>query len=297
MKNIVLFILILIPVACAPAPTPLLSPTIAATRTLAPTLTSTSTPTATASPTPVPPNGPCDNPLVPLAVGNQWTYHAITESGESIFTLKSLERQDKRNIIVLLEFTNQKSGETVQEPVVCLDGAIENFPLFVMDMLFSDYLGGLFNTYHDTGIYAPAYETFLENNWILNWDARYLTEDAAYIKNPLGASDLFVLQSSPMDLYFEMDGMREVVIVPAGEYPQAIKVSHIFNLTATVTLPTGPTSGEGGLLTFYTTHWYEPYVGLVRAYLDSASLRIGGTQEFNVPMQSTLELLEFNAGN
>jgi hypothetical protein len=37
-------------------------------------------------------------------------------------------------------------------------------------------------------------------------------------------------------------------------------------------------------------------VGLVRAQLDSASLRMG-MQEISVPMESTLELVEFKAGD
>jgi hypothetical protein len=242
------------------------------------------------TPTPVP-DGPCDNPLVPLVIGNHWTYRAITDNGEKIYNLKAVKRQDSGNILMLVEFGDEE--QSVQEQVVCMDGAIENFPLFVMDMLFADKLNKLFNTYHDTGIYAPAHQTFVSNNWKLSWEAKYITEDDAYIKNPLGGSDLVVLQSSPMDLFFETNGTREPVTVPAGEFSQALKVSHTFNLTVTITLPTG---GTGGLLTLYTMQWYEPYVGLVRAQLNSASLRIG-TQEFNVPMQSTVELVEFTYGN
>jgi hypothetical protein len=236
------------------------------------------------------PNGPCDNPLVPLVIGNHWTYRATTESGEKIYTLRAVERKDIGNIVTVVEFGDGE--QSVQEPVVCLDGVIENFPLFVMDMLFGDKLNQLFNTYHDTGIYAPAHPTFVEKDWMLSWEVKYLTEDMAYIKNPIGGSDLVVLQSSPMDLIFETDGTREPVKVPAGEFPQALKVLHTFNLTVTITLPTG---GTGGLLTLYTTQWYEPYVGLIRAQLDSASLRMG-TQEFNVPMKSTVELVEFTPG-
>ena len=273
--------------ACTPAIIP--SPTLTATNTVSPT--STATPTSTLTPTPIP-NGPCDNPLVPLAIGNQWTYRATTDSGEKTYTLQALERKDIGNIVTVVEFGDGE--QSVQEQVVCLDGVIEDFPLFVMDMLLSDYLNKLFNTYHDTGIYAPAYQTFAENNWMLNWGAIYLTEDVAYIKNPMGSSDLVVVQSSPMDLFFQMDGTREPVTVPAGDFPEALKVSHTFNLTVTITLPTG--GGAGGLLTLYTTQWYEPYVGLVRAQLDSASLQMG-TQEFNIPMQSTVELIEFVSGN
>ncbi len=285
MKNTMVIFIVLILTACAPSAS--LPPTPSLTATLIPTVTPT--PTLTPSPTPVP-NGPCDNPLVPMVIGNEWRYLVTTPNGEKLYNLKAVDRQDSRNIVMLVEFGDGEGS--VQEQVVCIDGAIDNFPLFMMDMLFTDYLNKLFNTYHDHGYYAPAHQTFADNDWMLNWEAEYLTEDVAYIKNPIGGSDLTVLESSPIFLSFEMDGTREPVTVPAGEFSQAIKVSHTFSLTVTVTLPTG---GAGGHLTLFTTQWYEPYVGLVRTELESASLRTG-TQEFSVPMQSIVELIEFTPG-
>jgi hypothetical protein len=289
MRNAALFIPVFLLFACAPGVVPSAAPL--------PSLTATSTETITPSPaptlTPTPfPGGLCDNPLVPLALGNQWRYRATTTNGVFEYALSALERKDARTITTIVGFNDIRNNQSVREQVICMEGAIENYPLFVMDMLFADHLNKIFNTYHDTGIYAPRHQTFAENNWMLTWEADYLTEDSATITNPAGGPDLVVLQSSPMHLSFAMDGTREPVNVPAGEYPQAYKVSHVFDLTVTITLPTG---GAGGNLTLYTTQWYEPYVGLVRAQLDSATLRTGG-QEFDVPLQSIVELIEFTPG-
>jgi hypothetical protein len=289
MKNRLLLLMVFMLTACSTVVSPPPTPTLISTNTAAPT--STATPSPTLTPTPVP-DGPCDNPLVPLGVGNQWNYRATTAGGEFPYTLKSLERQDNGNVIVMVEFTDQKNNKTIQEAVICRDGAIENYPLFVMDMLFADYLNGLFNTYHDKGDYAPAYISFVEKDWIMDWQTEYLTEDSVGIKDPLGGSSLYVLESSPIDLSFQMDGSREPVSVPAGDFPQAIKVLHSFTLSVTLLQSSG---NFGGLLTLNTTQWYEPYVGLVRAQLDSASLSIG-LQKLNIPMQSTVELVEFIAG-
>jgi len=285
MKKILSFFLLLVLAACGPVVT--VSPTAE------PTSTPPPTPTATITPTPTPvPSGPCDSPLLPLATGNEWTYRVTTESGETLYTLKALNRDDGRNIIIMVEFTDQKNGTTVLEPVVCMDGAIENFPLFVMSMHFSNYLVNDFNTYHDTGIYAPGYQTLVENNWSMAWGLKYLTEDYVNIKNPMGGSDLVVMQSSFIDLSFETDGTREAVTVPAGNYPQALKVLHTFSFPATLTLPTG---GTGGVLILNTTQWYEPYVGLVRAQVDRASLAFN-QQEVTIPVVNTIELVEFKTG-
>jgi len=225
---------------------------------------------------------------VPLAIGNQWTYRVGTGSGESLYTLKALERRDSRNIVMVVEFADQKKGETVQELVVCQDGAIENFPLFVMDMLFADQLNKFMNTYHNKGSYAPAHATFVENGWVLDWQTDYLTEDSATITSPSGGPGLVLVQSSPIDLFFETDGTREAVSVPAGEFPQALKVLHNFTVSATF-------GSGGGYLTIETTQWYEPFVGLVRARVDTASFTTGG-QKASVPLTSILELVDFTPG-
>lgn len=285
MKKILSLVLLLVLAAC--------SPTISVPPTVPPTSTLVPTPTAIVMPTSTPvPNGPCDSPLLPLMTGSEWTYRVTTESGESLYTLKALNRDDGRNVIIMVEFTDQKNGITVLEPVVCMDGAIENFPLFVMDMHFSNYLVNYFNTYHESGIYAPSYQTLVENNWSMDWTLKYLTEDYVNIKNPMGGSDLVVMQSSVIDLSFETDETREAVIVPAGSYPQALKAQHSFSIPVTLTLSTG---GTGGVLTMDTTQWYESYVGLVRAQVDKASLSFN-QQEVTVPVVSTIELVEFKAG-
>jgi hypothetical protein len=285
MKKIPLFFLLLILTACSPAV--VVPPTVTATNTYTPVPTPTITPTAT----PVP-NGPCDSPLLPLSAGNQWTYRVTTENGEAIYTLKSLGIKESGNIIATVEFTDQKNNVTVTEPVVCLDGAVENFPLFVISMYFSDYLEKDFNTYHDTGIYAPSYQTLLENDWSMNWEVKYLTEDSAQIKNPMGGQSLIVMESSFINLSFEMDGTREAVTVPGGSYPQALKVMNNYSFPATLFLPTGAT---GSTLNLYTTQWVEPYVGLVRAQVDRTTIFFSA-QEMELPIVSTIELIEFIRG-
>ena len=286
MKKILCFSLLLLMTACTSTgivPAPTISPTATST----PVPTPTITPTATSVP-----NGPCDSPLLPLTPGNQWTYRVTTEGGESTYILKSLGIEQGGNIIAMVEFTDQKNNITVTEPVVCLDGAIENFPLFVLSMHFSNFLRNDFNTYHDTGIYAQDYQTLVKNNWSMKWDVEYLTEDYVNIKNPMSGSDLIVMQSSLISLEFDTDGTREAVTVPSGSYPQALKVLHVFSFPTTLTLPTG---GIGGMLTVHTTQWYEPFVGLIHAEVDNTTLTFSG-QTLNVPMLSTIDLVEFKQG-
>jgi hypothetical protein len=297
MKKFLSLLLSLTLTACAPVMSlftpPTFTPTLTPTPNFTPTPTATLTPTLTPTPTPVP-NGPCDNPLVPLATGNRWTYRVTTANGEATYRLAVLERQDGANIVALVEYTDQKNNLTVQEPVICQEGAIENYPLFVMNMLFRDFLSDYIDTYHESGAYAPDYQSLAQNDWKMTWQADYLTEDEAYIKNPLGGSDLYILQSTPMELSFHMDGTQETVSTPAGNFAHAMKISQSYTMNVTITAA-GSGSGTSNTLTLQTTGWYEPYIGLVRAQIDSASLGAEGAG-IGLPIESTLELVEFIPG-
>jgi len=177
--------------------------------------------------------------------------------------------------------------------VICQEGAIENPPLFTMNMLFADFLDGYMDTYHESGIYAPDHNSLAQNDWKMSWEAEYLTEDGAYIQNPLGGFDLFVLSSFPIKLSFQTFGTQESITTPAGDFTHAMKLTQFYKLNVTITAPDSG-SGTGDTLTLHTTQWYEPYVGLVRAQVESASLAGAGVR---LPMENTLELIEFIPGN
>ncbi len=279
----------------SPTPPPTSSPTLAST--LAPTLADTATPTNTPLPTPTPtltpvPNGPCDNPLVPLRVGDQWTYQVTTATGESQFSLTTLGIQNGANITALVEYTDQKNSLTISKQVICETGAIVNYPLFLLNMLFSTYLDKYISATHLSGDYAPNYQSLIQDNWVMNWQAGYLTENEAYIRNPSGQADLYIPVNTRIDLSFILNGLRESVTVPAGNFTQTLKITQDVSLPVTFT-SLGSGSGTGDSLKISMTQWYEPYIGLMRAEVTSASLH-GGF--YNLPIQSKLELVEFTPG-
>jgi hypothetical protein len=160
-------------------------------------------------------------------------------------------------------------------------------------MLLSDYLDGVLNTYHDSGTYVPAYSVFAQNNWMYAWQSKYLIEEPVGIINPAGGSALSLLRSSPIDVSFQTEGKYESVTVPAGTFPQALVVGNDYTMQVTVMIGGMNTSGE---LVIHTTQWYVPYVGLVRAQVDSASVAIIAGQENSMPINSVLELAGFTPG-
>jgi hypothetical protein len=260
------------------------------TSTLAPTIPFTPTPTNTPTLTPtLVPDGPCDNPLIPLRPGNQWFYQVTTTSGESSYNIKSLGIEKGGNIVALVEYFDQKKGLTIKDNGICQEGMIKNYPLFEMNMLFTGYLDIYIDAVHISGISAPNYQTLTQNNWTSNWQAVHLTEDNAYIRNPFGEADLWIPFGTQIDISNNLDGSWESITTPAGNFPHALKLTQ--DITLPVTITAGNESGTGAVLKINITQWYEPYIGLVRAQVTSASL-----DGVNFPLESTLILVEFTPG-
>jgi hypothetical protein len=271
--------------------TPTITPTPTPTDTPTPTFTATPTDTPTPTATPVP-DGPCDNPLVPLGGSHTWKYRVTSNKGASIYIIKSLGVQQGANIVAQVEYSDQKSNLTVQDSIICQNGAIVNYPLYTLNMLFSDYLDHYIDTVHISTDYAPNYPSLTRSNWGLSWQAGYQTENEAFLKNPFGNTDLYIPAPTQIDLSFELNNAWESVTTPAGSFPGALKVRQDFILPVTF-MEAGGMSGTASSLKINTTQWYQPYVGLVRAQITSATFQ--GTQD--LPIQSTLELVEFTPGN
>jgi hypothetical protein len=288
------FLLIPLITACTPQVTPPAEPTSMPTDTATPipSATFTLTPSPTTTFTPVP-NGPCDNPLLPLVTGNQWSYTVTGGREVYPYTLIVGEREDIGNININVEMIDPSHNRDVKELVVCREGAIDNFPLHVMSMLLSDYLNGVLNTYKESGVYAPSYQDLAGNDWIYLWKSRYLVEEPISIQDPSGGGALYLRLNDPIDVSFQTEGVYEPVTVQAGSYPRALKVTSDYNMAVTVAIGSIITSGD---LAIHTEQWYVPYIGLVRARADSAAVSITAGIPPAMSIQSTLELTGFTAG-
>lgn len=266
-------------------------PVAAATATPTPLPSATSTPAPTATATPVP-SGPCDNPLMSLDVGNWWQYDSTSPLGSSGAVVRVLEWNEEVGTNAVIEMTNMVSGEVDTDWVTCQEGgAIEDFPLFFVSLQMANYLDGVLNTYYDSGLYSPPYAEFEENGWALAWEANYLTEEGACFTKIVPDASLCFGRSSPILLTFETQGEYEPVSVPAGDFPQALKVTFSFRMATTLTFPD---ISAGAPMTVTTTQWYAPFVGLVRSEVQTASFEIYTGQPSAVEVESVVELTAYN---
>jgi hypothetical protein len=228
--------------------------------------------------------------LLPLGSNQQWIYRITSGGKESQFRLSALGVDKVANILAKIEYTDETRNLIIHEQVICQDGAIVNFPLIVMNMLLSGYLDKYIDTTHLMSVdYLPNYASLAQDKWVLKWDPDYLTENAARLKDSSGGFGLYILNNTNVKIKFDLDGSRELVSVPAGNFPLALKVYQIISMPVTYYSQGG---GTGFYLNIATTQWYEPYIGLVRAQVTSAVL----FGKLYLPIESKLELVSFLPG-
>jgi hypothetical protein len=293
-RNAILSLLLILAISCtgravSPTAVPTSKPSSTPTYTFTPTEIP---PTATFTGTPVP-GGPCDNPIIPLVTGNHWGYRVTAEKGTYLYDLLVGQRQDIGNINIDVELIDHSHNQDIKELVVCQAGAIDNFPLFFMSMMFADDLDGILNTYKQTGQYAPPYLEFERNNWNLSWKSLYLLEEPVSMEDKASGAWIGLGRSSPIDVSFKTDAKYESVTVPAGSFPRALVVENDYKFVATVVINNMTTAGT---LILRLKQWVVPYIGLVRAEVTSASMSIVYGQEESISYKSVLELTEFQSG-
>lgn len=257
--------------------------TLPTTTNLPPTGTPTEIPPTTTPaliPTPLP-EGPCANVLYPLLPGNEWVYQTSGAEGQARMTFQVTGVE---NDLASFQVIDENTGVTTNDTVRCQDSAVVNLPLIYISLLLSDYLDGVLNTYQESGVTAPSYRTFEENNWVYSWGVEKLVEQPVKVQPP-GLESGFILRSNIVKIQSETTGMREAITVPAGTFPQAILVTNEFRAPVTI-----GSSGVSFIVKY--REWYEPYVGLLKIQTDSASLDYSGVP-IPFPLDKTLELVEY----
>jgi hypothetical protein len=226
-----------------------------------------------------------------LDVENWWRYHATSSLGESNYKMRVLGWDETVGLNASIEMTNLGTSVVDHDLVTCLEGGgIEDFPLFFVSMQLGDYLDGVLNTYYQSGIYAPPYQELFTSSWLLGWEAEYWTEEPACFTKVMNDGSLCIGRSSPIELKFYTEGQNESVTVPAGTFPNAIKVKFTLRMATTIVLPGMNTSAP---LTVETTQWYEPFLGLVRSEISTSYVELLPGQNSTAPIFSVIELVEY----
>ena len=255
------------------------------------------TPTQTeipATPTPTPgPAGLCANVLNPFLPNARWEYATtgITDPWSVEVTVTGVEQL--ANDVAHVRIRDVNEVWVIEDNTLCDRGALQNFPLIFTSMLLSDYMDGVLNTYHVSGVYAPSYETLVANNWSYSWDYAEMLEDEVQITQSVFPYTVYLAEDVNITVHSQVVPEREAVTVPAGTFPQAIKVIQKIILPVYVWVESSSMIGD---FTLHTTQWYEPYTGLIKMQVDNAIISF--VEGVNIPftINSAVTLTEFNPG-
>ncbi len=283
---IVIIIVVLLS-ACGGQPVPP-APTLTPTPTIPPTLTE-----IPSTPTPTPgPAGLCANVLNPLLPDARWMYAASGTTNPWTIEIIVTGVDQLANIVAHIQIWDM-NGKEIEDNTICDQGALQNFPLIFASMLLSDYMDGVLNTYNVAGVYAPSYETLVENNWSYSWDLAEMLEDEVAVTQSAIPNTVYMTKLMNITVHSEIVPEREALTVPAGTFPQSMKVSQELIFPVSVWTASSSMMGE---LTLQVTQWYEPYIGLLKMQVDSASISFVEGVDVPLTIGSAITLTEFTPG-
>lgn len=262
--------------------------------TLTPSPTIPPTPTAIPStPTPTPgPAGLCANVLNPLLPDSRWVYAASDTTKPWTIEIIVTGVDQQANVVAHIQIWDM-NGKVIEDNTICDQGALQNFPLIFASMLLSDYMDGVLNTYNVSGVYAPSYETLVENNWLYSWDLVEMLEDEVAVTQSAIPNIVYMTKLMNITVHSDIVPEREALTVPAGTFPQSMKVSQEIIFPVSVWTASSSMMGE---LTLQATQWYEPYIGLLKMQVDSASISFVEGVDVPLTIGSAITLTEFTQG-
>ncbi len=230
-------------------------------------------------------NNPCNNVLYPLVPGQQMVYKIDAEGETSQLGLTVSSVDGSQATVDMLDMA---TGIVTQSTIDCEEGAIKQFPLVTMSTLFGDIMNGSLKMEYIAGLIAPSEATFVANNWDMGWESQYIMNGNITVEDE-GDTLNILIDDSPVTMKWQTAGTGETVTVAAGTYTNVVKVTR--EMTMEVSIDAGGMAIKGVIL-ISSTHWFEPYIGMVKMQIDSASMQYQG-MTFPITMNENMELVEF----
>ena len=239
------------------------------------------------------PDTGCSNLFYPLAENRSWIYEYNYEGETSQIGLSVGAVHDQTAVINTL---SMDSGVTTQSDVHCENGAILNFPMITLDLIFGDYIDGGLQTERSSGLFMPSEITFIDNDWQTSWDGEYIIKGNIVIDDE-GDNLKIMLSDSPLKMHWtvpkEGQSVYDSITVKAGTFPEAVRINRKLIMDASVTMQDeGNTMAVDGTIELDQTLWYAPRIGLLKQQIDQANITVYGIR-YPIILNGTLELVEY----
>ena len=229
--------------------------------------------------------GPCDNILFPLSDGNQWVYAATSTGGNGDQTTSdyswSVSEGDADSVTLATLFYD--SGTVVSANVQCVNGAVENFPLTVSNIVSGEMEGEIEYT-HVSGKYMPSLQELEAGNWQNTWQT-VINASGTISADSESQGMTIVLEDSPITMDWQILEKDVSVSVPAGEFSNAVRVNQKMKFEiSSFSLSSDMPVNISTTMTFDSDYWFVPNLGLVKTQVNSANVDLFGS---NFPVEMT----------
>lgn len=244
---------------------------------------------------PIANNGPCDNIFYPMALDNQWIYQLQIEGegGNPEFSELGLTVAEVNDTSAVLAALDYDSGIVTKSTVDCNNGAILNFPMTELNLVFGDVAGDLQLAY-SSGTFMPSESDFITGSWTNTWKTEFSASgvvSGTYENNTATVN----LSESPVSMEWQVSEKGLSLQVPAGTFDDVVLIKRklTFDITSLKATVEGQALDISTTLIINTNMWYVPYVGLLKQEIDSASVKLYG---INFPIDS-IGLIELKSSN
>jgi hypothetical protein len=220
----------------------------------------------------------CGNIFYPLALGNEWIYKIeyddlSSDQEPSDFVLTVSDVQESTAEISAL---NYDTGIVTKTQVMCLEGAILNFPLTELNMVFTE-LDGSLDIKYQSGVFMPSAADFETDGWVISWSTKFIASgilEANYEGENLRAT----LSESPIEIDWEVISRDEVIQTPAGEFSDVVKIQRNISIEVSSfeAVIEGNAFNVATTLKIQTDMYYSPNIGLVQEKINSATIKLFG---------------------
>jgi len=187
-----------------------------------------------------------------------------------------------------VDMLDVSTGFITQSTITCDAGAIKQYPLVTMDSLFGDMIEGTLNMDYVSGVIAPTEETLVSNDWDMAWVSEYIM-NGEMIFSADGESTKIVINDSPVVMNWSVASTGQSITVPAGTFTNVVEVKR--EMSIEISMDVGVMLVDS-TLSIESTHWFEPYLGMVKMTVDSTSVQYQGVT-FPIAADETMELIEF----
>lgn len=226
----------------------------------------------------------CNNILYPFSPGNEWIYESQFqgEDGQTEISEFAWSVTEASDTTAKLGTLFYDTGVVLNSEIVCENGAILNFPMTQLNMVFGDVEGDI-NYDFISGLFMPSEAEFEAGSWANTWETNIVSSGTITASYD-GDTITMVLADSPINMKWEIAGKDLSITVPAGTFTNVVLVKQnlVYEINSMQINIEGEVMDIATTIVMNNNMWFAPTIGLLKQEVDSATVEFFG---INFPIE------------